>query len=202
MYNPTIAPLTARDLEMYELLLAGTTLADTGRKYGVSRQRVKQVVNKLSAWGKPTNAKAVRDASKHAGYLEQKVSKFGASYSEIAASPELLALLKKRITLKRNHAMQNGVPFDLTISDLYPLPEVCPVLGIPIHYGTGHTGAADNAMSIDRIDPSKGYVRGNIQLMSMRANRIKNNATPDELRRVADFYALCALHSEKVPLDK
>jgi len=193
MTKPAIAPLTARDVAMYEMLLAGTTLADTGRRYGVSRQRVKQVVNKLAAWGKPTDAKAVRDSSKRAGYLDQKVSKFGAAYAEIAGSPELLAFLKKRITLKRNHALQNGVPFDLTVSDLYPIPEVCPVLGIPIHYGTGHTGAADNALSIDRIDPAEGYVRGNIQLMSMRANRIKNNATPEELRRVADFCTAIAL---------
>ena len=41
---------------------------------------------------------------------------------------------------------------------------------------------------IDRIDPKKGYVKGNIIVVSMRANRIKTDATVDEIRKVADFY--------------
>ena len=40
----------------------------------------------------------------------------------------------------------------------------------------------------DRIDPKKGYVKGNIIVVSMRANRIKTDATVDEIRKVADFY--------------
>ena len=42
--------------------------------------------------------------------------------------------------------------------------------------------------SIDRIDPKKGYVKDNIIVVSMRANRIKTDATVDEIRKVADFY--------------
>ena len=41
---------------------------------------------------------------------------------------------------------------------------------------------------IDRIDPKKGYVKDNIIVVSMRANRIKSDATVDEIRKVADFY--------------
>ena len=36
--------------------------------------------------------------------------------------------------------------------------------------------------------PNKGYVKGNIIVVSMRANRIKTDATFDEIRKVADFY--------------
>ena len=46
----------------------------------------------------------------------------------------------------------------------------------------------DLTPSIDRIDPKKGYVKDNIIVVSMRANRIKTDATVDEIRRVADFY--------------
>jgi len=46
----------------------------------------------------------------------------------------------------------------------------------------------DLTPSIDRIDPKKGYVKDNIIVVSMRANRIKNDATVDEIRKVADFY--------------
>mgnify|MGYP006166398807 FL=1 len=34
----------------------------------------------------------------------------------------------------------------------------------------------------------KGYVKDNIIVVSMRANRIKSDATVDEIRKVADFY--------------
>ena len=46
----------------------------------------------------------------------------------------------------------------------------------------------DLTPSIDRIDPKKGYVKDNIIVVSMRANRIENDATVDEIRKVADFY--------------
>ena len=46
----------------------------------------------------------------------------------------------------------------------------------------------DLTPSIDRIDPKKRYVKDNIIVVSMRANRIKSDATVDEIRKVADFY--------------
>jgi hypothetical protein len=46
----------------------------------------------------------------------------------------------------------------------------------------------DLTPSIDRIDPKKGYVKENIIVVSMKANRIKTDATIDEIRKVADFY--------------
>ena len=46
----------------------------------------------------------------------------------------------------------------------------------------------DLTKSIDRIDPKKGYVKDNIIFISMRGNRIKTDATVDEISRVADFY--------------
>lgn len=185
----TLRPLTARDLETYELLKSGMVYADIGAQYGVSRQRIKQVVDKLAKHGMMVSAKAVRVEARAEAYAVAKASKYGSNYHEISESPELLADLRQRITNKRNNARAVGVEFNLTVSDLYPLPEVCPVLGIPLNYGGGHRGAADNSMSIDRIDSNLGYVKGNIVLVSQRANRIKNDATTDELRKIADFYS-------------
>jgi hypothetical protein len=39
----------------------------------------------------------------------------------------------------------------------------------------------DNSYSLDRIDSNKGYVKGNVWVISRRANVIKNNATLEEL---------------------
>lgn len=185
----TPRPLTARDMEIYEQLKNGGVYADIGATYGLSRQRIKQIVEKLASRGYVVSARQERKAAREAAYQEAKQSKYGDNYDAISTNPALFRTLKQRITSKRNHALSKGVEFDLTVSDLYPLPEVCPVLGIPIHYGVGNLCPADNALSIDRIDPAKGYVKGNVVLVSMRANRIKNDATVEELQKIAAFYS-------------
>lgn len=87
----------------------------------------------------------------------------------------------------RSRARRKGIPFDIEQGDVI-VPVVCPVLGIPISCGDAGKGApTDSSPSLDRIDPSRGYVRGNIVVMSMRANRIKNDATLDELRALVKY---------------
>lgn len=85
----------------------------------------------------------------------------------------------------RRRAATRGVPFDMTIKDISPFPEFCPVLThIRLNYlGTGvHQ---DDSASIDRILPERGYVRGNVRIVSWRANRLKSDATSLELYVVA-----------------
>lgn len=87
----------------------------------------------------------------------------------------------------KSRAKALGLAFDLTRDDI-ALPTHCPVLGIELDYAPKDSRKnRDNAPSLDRIDPRKGYVSGNVQVISLRANRIKNDATVDELRRVADY---------------
>jgi hypothetical protein len=65
-------------------------------------------------------------------------------------------------------------------------PTVCPVLGIPLIRGIGaRHGFRNNAPSVDRVDSKNGYVSGNMQVISFRANAMKNDATQDELERFA-----------------
>lgn len=64
------------------------------------------------------------------------------------------------------------------------------MLGVRLDYALkGKSGPQPDSPSIDRIIPALGYVKGNVIVVSQRANTIKNNATPEELRRVADFYS-------------
>jgi len=89
------------------------------------------------------------------------------------------------------------------------VPTVCPVLGIPLTYPgkvgdnpgfarrtgyrqprSAHKGHAhDTCISADRVssDPAIGYVKANVVWVSYRANRIKNDATPEESLRVAAY---------------
>lgn len=79
----------------------------------------------------------------------------------------------------RNRATKTGREFSLEHSDLI-MPDVCPILGIPLFKVGGKS--TDNSPSIDRIDSSKGYVKGNVWVTSWRANEIKRDGTLDEFR--------------------
>jgi hypothetical protein len=88
----------------------------------------------------------------------------------------------------RARAKRAGLPFTITRKDII-IPSHCPILGIPLFKVTGKQGGGDNSPSLDRIRPELGYVPGNVIVISMRANRIKSDATIQELRDIASFYA-------------
>lgn len=96
---------------------------------------------------------------------------------------------KDIFSAKKTRAKHAGVPFTLLFEDVV-FPEYCPVLGIKLNYKRGHgrKGSRRDSPSFDRIDPTKGYIQGNVIIVSMLANNIKSNATPDEILAVGNFY--------------
>jgi hypothetical protein len=91
---------------------------------------------------------------------------------------------KQAIYSARKRAKHAGVPFDLRAEDL-EVPSHCPVLGIPIVLGGGRN--REDSPSLDRINPAKGYVKGNIAVVSSRANMLKNCGTAEEHARIASW---------------
>lgn len=79
--------------------------------------------------------------------------------------------------------MKKGVPFAITVDDIPPIPSVCPFLNIPLK--SGRQKLTQNSPSLDRIDPQRGYVRGNLQILSHKANAMKNSATLEEFEAMA-----------------
>lgn len=81
------------------------------------------------------------------------------------------------------------MPFDLTEDD-FELPVFCPALGVKLEVASGGWRGVnkDNSPSLDKIIPALGYVKGNVVVISNKANRMKNDGTTAELRRIADFY--------------
>jgi hypothetical protein len=91
---------------------------------------------------------------------------------------------KRMVYAAKMRAIRDGVPFDLVYTD-FEIPAVCPITERPFVRGQGMP--ADDSPSLDRVIPERGYVRGNVAVLSHRANKIKNDATPELLRRAADW---------------
>lgn len=115
-----------------------------------------------------------------------------------AAHPDAVSVSNKsqRALLKKNEperlmfyaakrrAKKLGVPFDISVVDII-IPDTCPILGLTLMLNDG--GSRANSPSLDRIVPSLGYVKGNVQVISHKANTMKNDASADELRMFAEW---------------
>jgi hypothetical protein len=97
-------------------------------------------------------------------------------------APELLLWQRAK-----SRAKKRGLEFNIDVSDVV-IPELCPVFGVRLERGT--LGYDDNSPSLDRFDSSRGYVKGNIVVISARANRMKFNATIEELQALVRWMAL------------
>lgn len=91
-------------------------------------------------------------------------------------------------------ARQCGLPCTITVDDIV-IPDVCPVLGIPLIPSFGNakegkrsTGGEAGSPSLDKIIPEFGYVPENIMVISHRANSLKRDSIdPEEHRAIADY---------------
>lgn len=83
----------------------------------------------------------------------------------------------------KKRAKSKGIAFDLRAEDIV-IPDRCPLLGVPLQRAANFRGSS--SPSLDRIRSDHGYVRGNVWVISYRANAIKNDATLAELRMIVD----------------
>lgn len=84
----------------------------------------------------------------------------------------------------KSRAKKKNIEFDIELSEI-KWPKTCPVLHIPIDYTSRKH--SDDSPSFDRVDNSKGYVKDNVQIISLRANQLKNNASLDELKSIVKY---------------
>jgi len=102
----------------------------------------------------------------------------------------LLKPLEHKDIIKRlkQSAKKRGIEFNLSEKDLDEIgfPITCPILGMPLKWHRGEP--QDDSYSFDRIDSSKGYVKENLQIMSVKANRAKNNLSLEELKKFSQFF--------------
>lgn len=81
----------------------------------------------------------------------------------------------------KQRAEKDGIPFNISLEDIV-IPEQCVFLKTPLTRTQGKGRVWTNA-SIDRIDNTKGYIKGNIQIISLKANVMKSLASLEELKQ-------------------
>jgi hypothetical protein len=77
----------------------------------------------------------------------------------------------------KGRAKRLNIPFDLITEDIV-IPEICPVLGIKLERSLSRFN--NNSPTLDRIQPDLGYTKGNVRVISHRANALKSNMTLEE----------------------
>lgn len=93
--------------------------------------------------------------------------------------------MKRMLSSARQRAKEKGLMFNLHYDDVQ-IPNLCPVLKIPLIPSVDGT-MTDNSPSLDRLVPYLGYIKGNVKVISVRANKIKSDATSRELEAVLQF---------------
>lgn len=84
-------------------------------------------------------------------------------------------------SVAKQRAKKRNVEFTITPEDIV-LVSKCPVFNIDLQVNIDKgAGGKDNSYSLDRIDQSKGYIPGNVQVISHKANSMKFTASKEEL---------------------
>lgn len=145
------------EVELETLISQGFTYKELGLRFNVSKQRIYEVIRRHFK-----------------GALKV--------YKDREA--QHLAIRKRKFSIKKSYAKKHNIEFNLCFEDIQ-WPEKCPILGCILDHTS--SGYSPNKASFDRVDPTKGYITGNVQIISHRANSFKGNATLEELRHLVRY---------------
>lgn len=168
---------------VYTLSIQGLSLEDIGKKYDVSREAIRLVIKKYYPWlTADMRGARLRIAQKRQEVINNRFEKRGReTYMFI---DDLSRRMSDSFRRKRENAKRGKWEWDLTFHDI-EWNTTCPVFGIELDWFTDKK--ADNSPSYDRVDSKKGYIKGNVRIISLRANRIKNDGTVEEHLQIVDY---------------
>lgn len=114
--------------------------------------------------------------------LKKKYRKFPPKERRIRS--DLEKAQRTRFIRKKQNTHKTGYFWDLKFEDLV-WPSHCPILGLELDYFA--ETRQENSPSFDRTDSSKGYTKGNVQIVSWRGNRIKNDGSLEEHEKIVNY---------------
>lgn len=106
----------------------------------------------------------------------------------------LLVVLKRRLSTALNREFRRHRQIersDLTMAYLVSLYEkqkgCCAISGRSLSLGSVRTGEYEkDTLSIDRIDSSRGYIQGNVHLVTLQVNYAKNQGSLEDLKNLCN----------------
>lgn len=146
--------------------------AEQARRYRANNKEKVQEANRLYRESHREEAKA--RSRKHYELNKEKIRTFRQEHLE-----------ENLLCQARVRAKKFGLEFNLELSDI-AIPDTCPVLGIPL-YRTCTKDNKQHSPSLDRVDNSKGYVKGNVMVISFRANTLKSDGTTEDFERILKY---------------
>lgn len=146
----------------------------------ISKQRVEQILTKA---GIKNTAIWRKNREKERISKLEKV--YGKAFTDKDSRREAIyQIVRSKFRSKKYNALVGGYEWDVDFGDI-EFPQCCPILGIELDYWADTR--QENSVSFDRLDNSKGYVTGNVIIVSWRANRIKNDGTAEEHKKIYEF---------------
>jgi len=120
-------------------------------------------------------------------YLDLRTRKSRVSERWVRSSYYKIICITQAWQASQRRAKRKNLKHTITLLQvikLYPKDHKCPVFKTPLVFGGGLNKFSP---SLDRINNLKGYVKGNVQWISARANSLKRDATAEELYTLADY---------------
>jgi hypothetical protein len=170
---------------LYSLLSKGVSYKEAGKKFNISRQRVFQLVRKFK-WNPRELSIYARRGLKKNDERQYNFKKYGLikGRKDEQYKTDIYTAKRKKFNRKKAAAVRLGIPFCVNFGDI-EWPDKCPILDIELNYF--NEVWEDNSPSFDRIDPDIGYTKDNTHIISYRANRLKNDASLEEITKIYKY---------------
>jgi len=113
-----------------------------------------------------------------------KYNKRKESYQKFNKSRKFKDTPKWLYSIAKSRAKKKGMDFTISVEDIV-IPDVCPILGLKLK--PSNNKVAPSSPTLDRVDPSKGYVYGNVRVISHKANNYKRDMTLDVIKSLVKY---------------
>lgn len=165
------------------LLTSGYTLKECGEELGISPQRVSQLRIK---WFPYLSHEEYGAGKRALDKLKDKLlgQQWKTNRNNWKWEDELLKAKHDYFRRKKQNEKKGKWEWLIDFDDVV-WNDVCPILGVPIDWTSDVR--CDASPSLDRRDSKLGYIPGNVELISWRANRIKNDGTAEEHLKIANY---------------
>ena len=103
------------------------------------------------------------------------------------SSGDIMRTIREKLYGAKKRSIASGRKFNITVEDLLPLPEYCEILGIKLEYVVNGNERPDGTASLDKVIPDLGYVKGNVRIISTKANRLKSDLDLEMIEKIKEY---------------